>query len=278
MGSSQSKTETIYSRYPAESEIYTGIKLTPTVVDRIANPPTAFPEAPPQVDIDAIKADARNEARNEVRNEVAAELNEQLVEKIGQAETTIRAELDSDYSQKLTEIKAELESDYYNRLDEIAKMNEAKEPEVIEITKEVVVKEVPTELLESHAQEIDKAEQTIRHMNTQLEHTEAAIKAAHDDANKKINESNEELERQKSELNNLQRRETEKLLERTKIIFDARLSERPICPDIEQSLAQCYSENPSRSLLCAELTRQYQSCLADEKEKYFQARIKPTSN
>lgn len=29
-------------------------------------------------------------------------------------------------------------------------------------------------------------------------------------------------------------------MERTKIIFDARLSERPICPDIEQSLAQCY--------------------------------------
>ena len=58
MGSSQSKTETVYSRYPAESEIYTGIKLTPTVVDRIANPPTAFPEATPvanQVDVDAIK-------------------------------------------------------------------------------------------------------------------------------------------------------------------------------------------------------------------------------
>ena len=57
MGSSQSKTETVYSRYPAESEIYTGIKLTPTVVDRIANPPTAFPEATPvaNVDVDAIK-------------------------------------------------------------------------------------------------------------------------------------------------------------------------------------------------------------------------------
>ena len=57
MGSSQSKTETVYSRYPAESEIYTGIKLTPTVVDRIANPPTAFPEATPvaNVDVAAIK-------------------------------------------------------------------------------------------------------------------------------------------------------------------------------------------------------------------------------
>ena len=57
MGSSQSKTETVYSRYPAESEIYTGIKLTPTVVDRIANAPTAFPEATPvaNVDVAAIK-------------------------------------------------------------------------------------------------------------------------------------------------------------------------------------------------------------------------------
>ena len=38
------------------------------------------------------------------------------------------------------------------------------------------------------------------------------------------------------------------------------------------------SENPTRSLLCAELTRQYQNCLADEKENYFQARVNPSSN
>jgi len=271
MGSSQSKTETVYSRYPAESEIYTGIKLTPTVVDRIANPPTAFPGTPEpvaQVDVDAIKAEARNE--------VATELNQQLVEKLGEAETSIRAELDANYSQKLTEIKAELESDYYNRLDEIAKMNEAKEPEIVEVT--TVVTETPTELLEAHKAEMNDAEQRIQNMNLQLEQTEAAIKAAHDEANKKISQSNEELECQRHELNQLQRQETEKLMERTKIIFDARLSERPICPDIEQALAQCYSENPSRSLLCAELTRQYQSCLADEKEKYFQARVNPSSN
>jgi len=271
MGSSQSKTETVYSRYPAESEIYTGIKLTPTVVDRIANPPTAFPEAAPvaKVDVDAIKAEARNE--------VAAQLNEQLVEKLGEAETEIRAELDANYSQKLNEIKAELESDYYNRLDEIAKMNEAKASDKEEITTTIVT-EAPTELLEAHKAEMNEAEQRIQNMNLQLEQTEAAIRAAHDEADKKISESNLELERQRSELNELQRRETEKLMERTKIIFDARLSERPICPDIEKSLAQCYSENPTRSLLCAELTRQYQSCLADEKEKYFQARINPSSN
>lgn len=264
MGSSQSKTETVYSRYPAESEIYTGIKLTPTVVDRIANAPTAFPEAAPvaNVDVDAIKAEARNE--------VAAQLNEQLIEKLGEAESTIRAELDADYSQKLNEIKAELESDYYNRLDEIAKMNEAKSDEAATVVTE------PSPVLD--AQKANDDEIRIQNMNLQLEQTEAAIKAAHEEADRKINQSNLELERQRSELNELQRRETEKLMERTKIIFDARLSERPICPDIEQSLAQCYSENPTRSLLCAELTRQYQNCLADEKEKYFQARVNPSSN
>jgi DNA repair exonuclease SbcCD ATPase subunit len=273
MGSSQSKTETVYSRYPAESEIYTGIKLTPTVVDRIANPPTAFPEATPvaNVDVDAIKAEARNE--------VAAQLNEQLVEKLGEAESTIRAELDADYSQKLNEIKAELESDYYNRLDEIAKMNEAKSDENATIVTEVSpVLEATNPTLEAQKADLAEAEQKIQNMNLQLEQTEAVIKAAHEEADRKISQSNLELERQRSELNELQRRETEKLMERTKIIFDARLSERPICPDIEQSLAQCYSENPTRSLLCAELTRQYQNCLADEKEKYFQARVNPSSN
>jgi len=266
MGSSQSKTETVYSRYPAESEIYTGIKLTPTVVDRIANPPTAFPEATlvNNVDVDAIKAEARNE--------VALQLNEQLAEKLGEAESTIRAELDADYSQKLNEIKADLESDYYNRLDEIAKMNEAKSDETATIVREA------SPILEAQNTDLIEAEKRIQTVNLQLEQTEAAIKAAHEEADKKITESNLELERQRSELNELQRRETEKLMERTKVIFDARLSERPICPDIEQSLAQCYSENPTRSLLCAELTRQYQNCLADEKEKYFQARVNPSSN
>ena len=182
-------------------------------------------------------------------------MNEQLVEKLGEAESTIRAELDADYSQKLNEIKAELESDYYNRLDEIAKMNEAKSDETATIVTEV------SPVLEAQKADLNEAEQRIQNMNLQLEQTEAAIKAAHEEADRKviflefryvleilpgftklfkISQSNLELERQRSELNELQRRETEKLMERTKIIFDARLSERPICPDIEQSLAQCY--------------------------------------
>ena len=197
MGSSQSKTETVYSRYPAESEIYTGIKLTPTVVDRIANPPTAFPEATPvaNVDVDAIKVNNNSFSsiysistfQAEARNEVAAQLNEQLVEKLGEAESTIRAELDADYSQKLNEIKAELESDYYNRLDEIAKMNEAKSDETATIVTEVSpVLEATNPTLEAQKADLAEAEQKIQNMNLQLEQTEAVIKAAHEEADRKV--------------------------------------------------------------------------------------------
>lgn len=250
MGSSQSKTETIYSRYPAESEIYTGIKLTPTVVDRIANRPD-ISEAP-MPDVSAIKAEARQE--------LSEEFNKLAESKLAEAENTIRTELDADYSQKLGEIKAQLETEYYNRLDEIAKMTSN---ETESVSETIAVQE----------QAAQQQEEKIREMNLQLDQVEATIKAAHEEADNKIKESKAELERQQAELNQLQRKETEKLMERTKIIFDARLSERPICPDVEKSLAQCYSENPTQSLLCAEITRQYQTCLAEEKERYFQARI-----
>ena len=43
MGASQSKAETIYSRYPAESEIFKDIKLTPAVIERISQTQTPVP-------------------------------------------------------------------------------------------------------------------------------------------------------------------------------------------------------------------------------------------
>ena len=43
MGASQSKAETIYSRYPAESEIFKDIKLTPAVIERISQTQTTVP-------------------------------------------------------------------------------------------------------------------------------------------------------------------------------------------------------------------------------------------
>ena len=38
-----------------------------------------------------------------------------------------------------------------------------------------------------------------------------------------------------------------------------------------------FSENQSKSLLCAELVRQYQTCLTEEKDRYFAARISSQS-
>ena len=114
-------------------------------------------------------------------------MNEQLVEKLGEAESTIRAELDADYSQKLNEIKAELESDYYNRLDEIAKMNEAKSDETATIVTEVTpVLEATNPTLEAQKADLAEAEQKIQNMNLQLEQTEAVIKAAHEEADRKV--------------------------------------------------------------------------------------------
>ena len=107
-------------------------------------------------------------------------MNEQLVEKLGEAESTIRAELDADYSQKLNEIKAELESDYYNRLDEIAKMNETKSDETATVVTE------PCPILEAQKADLNEAETRIQNMNLQLEQTEAAIKAAHEEADRKV--------------------------------------------------------------------------------------------
>ena len=42
------------------------------------------------------------------------------------------------------------------------------------------------------------------------------------------------------ELSEMQQKETEQLLQRTKVIFDSRVTDKPICPDIEAQLTQCY--------------------------------------
>ena len=55
-----------------------------------------------------------------------------------------------------------------------------------------------------------------------------------------IKQSEEALAAQRRELIELQQRENERLLETTTPIFKSRKVDRPVCPDIEASLTQCY--------------------------------------
>ena len=59
MGAGQSKTETLFDRYP-DNEIVKDIKLTPTMVNQINNAVGAQPE----IDVEALKVFFQNSVRS----------------------------------------------------------------------------------------------------------------------------------------------------------------------------------------------------------------------
>jgi len=225
MGAGQSKTETLFDRYP-DNEIVKDIKLTPTMVNQINNTVATQPE----VDVEALKRDIRPEIEAELRNDI---------------NNTVRQEL---------------EQEYYEKLAQIAELRDKERAEFEAETIRIQQSNTETNQLETQNQELlEKLEKTIDQAN----------KAAQDH----IKQSEEALAAQRRELIELQQRENERLLETTTPIFKSRKVDRPVCPDIEASLNQCYSENKDRSLLCAEIVRQYQSCLETEKQNYFKANL-----
>jgi len=253
MGASQSKAETIYSRYPAESEIFKDIKLTPAVIERISQTQTPVP-APSEkttptpvveVDIEKIKDELRYEVESSMRQTVESELRTQL------------------------------EADYYEKLSQIAEMNQADAVET-----KTRIDEINADFERIHSEHLDlksQLEEAQHGKQIALDKVDIAIQTAQEEAAHKIRSAEDAMAQKRLELSEMQQKETEQLLQRTKVIFDSRVTDKPICPDIEAQLTQCYSENQSKSLLCAELVRQYQTCLNEEKDRYFAARISPKS-
>jgi len=272
MGAGQSKSETVFSRYPAESEIFKDIKLTPAVIERIATHEEPTPSPPPQIEeITAFEPPPQPEINVEqLKEEIRSELEGGIREKV---EVEIRAELEDDYYKKLAEIAEIAEQKREEKEAEIAAVKDAEtaavnaDLEKIENEREMIRRELEGQL-----------ESANHERNIALERVDQAIEEANKEALAKIRDAENSLASHKQEIAELQQRETQKLLERTKVIFDSRVTETPICPEIESQLTQCYRENQSKSLLCAELVRQYKQCLVEEKDRYFSRRISHEDN
>merc|ERR1712193_176664 len=177
--------------------------------------------------IDVDVAQIKENLREEVTREVGAQIAD-----------SVRVELEEEYYQKLSQIA---------QLREEEKAREAEERATIEASYEA-----SGELIQQNRELADKLE--------------LAVQQANLTAQEQITQSAEALAAQRRELVELQQRENERLLETTTPIFNARKETKPICPDIEAQLISCYSENKDRSLLCAEIVRQYRGCLDSEKQ------------
>jgi len=245
MGAGQSKTEVMFDRYPADNEVVKDIKLSPAMINQLTAP--VQQQQQEHVDVEQIKSQIESELRPAIEGELRDVIDQ-----------NVRAELEAEYYEKLAQIsamrdqdRAEMEAEYATKLASVES----------EMTAASSVEQVESQ---------NQLEQQNRQLAAQLEET---INTANQQAQETIRQSEARLEQQRRELVQLQQRENEKLLEMTTPIFASRRIERQICPDIEQQLTQCYSENADKSLLCAEIVRNYQSCLEQEKQNYFKANL-----
>jgi len=246
MGAGQSKTEVMFDRYPADNEVVKDIKLSPAMINQLTAPiqPQQQQQEPqPHIDVDQIKSQIESELRPAIEGELRDVIDQ-----------NVRAELEAEYYEKLAQISAMRDQDRADMEADFA----------------AKLATVESELATSEKAGSDQLEQANRQLAAQLEET---INSSNQLAQEQIRQSEAALEAQRRELVQLQQRENEKLLEMTTPIFASRRIERQICPDIEQQLTQCYSENADKSLLCAEIVRSYQSCLEQEKQNYFKANL-----
>jgi len=250
MGAGQSKTEVMFDRYPADNEVVKDIKLSPAMINQLTAPPPVQQEqqqAPlPEVDVEQIKSQIESELRPAIEGELRDVIDQ-----------NVRAELEAEYYEKLAQISAMREQD---RVD-------------IEADFAAKLATVESELASSGAGQVELSDQLERQNVQMAAKLEESVTTANQQAQEHIRQSEAALEAQRRELVQLQQRENEKLLEMTTPIFASRRIEHQICPDIEQQLTQCYSENADKSLLCAEIVRSYQSCLEQEKQNYFKANL-----
>jgi len=258
MGAGQSKTETVYSRYEKENELLPNLKITPSVIERLnqAQNPASGPS------YEAIEEEKQRLQHQ--HQQMAQQMHHQYEKQLMEQEEIYKAKL------------AAANADSESRAKQIEQM--AEKVSMMEAAREETANfEAQLELAQSESEKI-KAEFEAKILENQQASTDAqslnaaslqeAILEQKKHAEKMIRDASEKIAEERRAFVEAQVEEKAKMIEKTKKFFSPNETKN-ICGDITAQVAKCYLENPKNTMLCAELVRDLQACVAPEKQNYL---------
>merc|ERR1712227_187074 len=258
MGAGQSKTETVYSRYEKENELLPNLKITPSVIERLnqAQNPASGPS------YEAIEEEKQRLQHQ--HQQMAQQMHHQYEKQLMEQEEIYKAKL------------AAANADSESRAQQIEQM--AEKVSMMEAARgETANFEAQLELAQSESEKI-KAEYEAKILENQQASTDAqslnaaslqeAILEQKKHAEKMIRDASEKIAEERRAFVEAQVEEKVKMIEKTKKFFSANETKN-ICGDITAQVAKCYLENPKNTMLCAEVVRDLQACVAPEKQNYL---------
>merc|ERR1712227_302192 len=258
MGAGQSKTETVYSRYEKENELLPNLKITPSVIERLnqAQNPASGPS------YEAIEEEKQRLQHQ--HQQMAQQMHHQYEKQLMEQEEIYKAKL------------AAANADSESRAQQIEQM--AEKVSMMETAREETANfEAQLELVQSESEKI-KAEFEAKILENQQASTDAqSLNAASlqeafleqkKHAEKMIRDATEKIAEERRAFVEAQVEEKAKMIEKTKKFFSPNETKN-ICGDITAQVAKCYLENPKNTMLCAEVVRDLQACVAPEKQNYL---------
>jgi len=278
MGAGQSKTETVYSRYEKENELLPNLKITPSVIERLnqAQNPASGPS------YEAIEEEKQRlqHQHQQMAQQMHHQYEKQLMEQgeiykaklaAANADSESRAQQIEQMAEKISMLELGADSD-------TVKFDEQMQQSRMEAAREETANfEAQLELVQSESKKI-RAEFEAKILENQQASTDAqslnaaslqeAILEQKKHAEKMIRDASEKIAEERRAFVEAQVEEKAKMIEKTKKFFIANETKN-ICGDITAQVVECYLENPKNTMLCAELVRDLQACIAPEKQNYL---------
>jgi len=307
MGAGQSKAETIFSRYPGDSEVLPGVKVTPAVLERLA-------QQQQQQQQQANNQQGEEEMRNlqiAYEKELLEQQRnyEQQVGQLKEQKEMLLAQQQQQQEQQQAPLHVQSESapqiiyqvDEAALNDEISKLRENFEGDLESLKAEMAMEQsnaiqvVQSEL----AAEKAAAVESINEMAAQLERAreeaqkslaksdeleqlrqmadaqcltstalQEAVMAEHKKAQQMVADAEARVAAERHEFLANKSAEKAEMIAKTRKFFSPH-EQRQICGGIMEKVAQCYTENATTSLNCANLVRELTSCVQPEKAQYL---------
>merc|ERR1712227_930689 len=252
MGAGQSKTETVYSRYEKENELLPNLKITPSVIERLnqAQNPASGPS------YEAIEEEKQRlqHQHQQMAQQMHHQYEKQLMEQeeiykaklaAANADSESRAQQIEQMAEKVSKLELGADSDTVKFDEQMQQLKAEFEAKILEH------QQASTDAQSLNAASLQEA------ILEQKKHAEKMIR----DASEKIAEERRTFVEARVE-------EKAKMIEKTKKFFSPNETKN-ICGDITAQVAKCYLENPKNTMLCAEVVRGLQACVAPEKQNYL---------
>merc|ERR1712126_330594 len=274
MGAGQSKTETVYSRYEKENELLPNLKITPSVIERLnqAQNPASGPS------YEAIEEEKQRLQHQ--HQQMAQQMHHQYEKQLMEQEEIYKAKLaaanaDSESrAQQIEQMAGKVSKLELGADSDTVKFDEQMQQSRMEAAREETANfEAQLELVQSESKKI-KAEYEAKILENQQASTDAqslnaaslqeAILEQKKHAEKMIRDASEKIAEERRAFVEAQVEEKAKMIEKTKKFFSPNETKN-ICGDITAQVAKCYLENPKNTMLCAEVVRDLQACVAPEK-------------